>query len=196
MQDSAITGWLHDWTAGDRRALFRIVPELYSELRRAAAGCLRREQSRRTLQPTALVHEAYAVLAAGPPVHCHDRGHFLGVARRLMLQILTQSARRRRSAKRGGGAAAITLTDEHAACRGGQAASPADALEEALAHLHRLQPRRHLMVEMHFRFGCTVREVAEATNASIRTVERELSLARVWLEQQIQFGTNCAPRQD
>jgi hypothetical protein len=72
-----------------------------------------------------------------------------------MLQILTQSARRRRSVKRGGGAAPITLNNEYAVCRAGPAASPGNALEEALAHLHRLQPRRHLMVEMHFRLGYT-----------------------------------------
>jgi RNA polymerase sigma factor (TIGR02999 family) len=195
MQDSAITGLLHDWIGGDRRALFRIIPELYSELRHAAAGCLRREQSCRTLQPTELVHEAYAALAAGRPVRCHNRGHFLNIVRRLMLQILTHSARRRRSAKRGGGAAPVALNDERALYRAGPAASPADALEEALAHLHRLVPRRNLMVEMHFRFGCTVREVAEAADASIRTVERELSLARTWLEQQIRPGINNALRQ-
>jgi RNA polymerase sigma factor (TIGR02999 family) len=156
---------------------------MYRELRRAAAGCLRQEWSTHTLQSTALVHEAYAALASGPPVRCQDRTHFLGIVRRLMRQILIQYARRRGAAKRGGNAVQVALDD--ACVTPPTLTSEEDALEEALARLRRLSPRRHLIVEMHYRGGCSVPEVAAAAGVSIRTVERELSLARAWLEREI-----------
>jgi RNA polymerase sigma factor (TIGR02999 family) len=116
-------------------------------------------------------------------VRCQDRKHFIGIVGRLMNQVLIQAARRRRAAKRGSGR--VTPFDEEATVADRPAASPAEALEEALTVLRRLHPRRHLMVEMHYRGGSTVQEVAEATAVSQRTVERELQCAREWLEHEI-----------
>lgn len=186
MNAATITSRLDDWWRGDARALSQVVSELYPQLRRAAAGCLRREVRHHTLQSTALVHEAYLQLAAGAPVHCEARSHFLGVASRLMRQILIQYARRRGAAKRGGGCR-LTLLDEQQV-PAPQRTSVEEALDEALERLRRLEPRRHLVLEMRYRSGSTVDEIARITGLSIRTVERELSLGRSWLEKAVFEG--------
>lgn len=183
MPDPAITARLRDWIAGDRTALSAVVPGLYGELRRAAANCLRREWRGQTLQPTALVHEAYAALAAGRPVPCEDRNHFVGIVRRIMAQILIQYARRRGAAKRGGSDMPVQLSEDSAVLFAPSRTE--EALEDALVRLRRFEPRQHLIVEMHYRSGATVQEIAAATGVSGRTVERELKLARTWLEQEL-----------
>jgi RNA polymerase sigma factor (TIGR02999 family) len=180
MNSPAVTQWLETWRQGDPGALSLIVPEMYTELRRAAAGCLRREWSSRTLQSTALVHEFYAAIAGSKPLHCHNRTHFLGIARRLMRQILIQYARHRRAAKRDGGEVQSGLNE--AAAFEPPRPAPEEALSDALSRLRRYRPRTHLIVEMHYRFGSTVQEIAETVHLSVRTVERELRVGRGWLE--------------
>lgn len=186
MNAATITNRLEDWWRGDSRALSQVVSELYPQLRRAAVGCLRREVRNHTLQSTALVHEAYLQLAAGPPVRCEARSHFLGIASRLMRQILIQYARRRGTAKRGGGSRWTLLDEEMAPAP--QRTTVEETLEEALGRLRRIEPRRHLVMEMRYRSGSTVDEIACLTGLSVRTVERELSLGRSWLEQAVFEG--------
>lgn len=186
MSSPAVTRWLQDWREGERGMLSLVVTELYPQLRRAAAGCLRREFRVHTLQSTALVHEAYAQLAEGPPVRCKDRSHFLGIARRLMQQVLIQYARRRSAAKRGGEEQPVALDDNDAVLQHSPGGAE-EALEDALERLRRFEPRRHLIIEMRYQFGASVQEIAGAVKLSARTVERELSLARDWLEQET-FG--------
>jgi RNA polymerase sigma-70 factor (ECF subfamily) len=189
MSSSAVTRWLDDWREGDSDALSMVVPELYAQLRRTAAGCLRREFRAHTLQPTALVHEAYARLAEGPPARCNDRNHFLGIVRRLMGQILQQYARQRKASKRGGQNVRIPLEEDRVPAP--QPTSAAEALDEALERLRRFEPRRFLIIEMRYQFGSSVHEIAAATKLSVRTVERELTLGRAWLEQAV-FGESSA----
>lgn len=183
MSAATITTWLADWRRGDPRGLSMAVSELYPQLRRAASACLRREARPHTLQSTALVHEAYVQLASGPPVTCEAKAHFLGIAARVMRQILVQYARRRGAAKRGG-LMRSTRFDEQGA------AAPAlgaleEALREAMERLRRREPRAHLVVEMHYRGGCTVQEIAAVTKLSVRTVERTLQQGRAWLERAV-----------
>ncbi|WP_321474576.1 ECF-type sigma factor [uncultured Paludibaculum sp.] len=191
MSATTITNSLEDWWRGDPRALSHVVSELYPQLRRAASNCLCREARNHTLQSTALVHEAFLQLSAGHPVRCEARTHFLGIATRVMRQILIQYARRRGAAKRGGGSRSTRL-DEGSVMPAGRT-HVEDALEEALERLRRVEPRRHLVVEMRYRFGSTVPEIAGLTNLSVRTVERELQLGRTWLEEAV-FGKDGAWR--
>ncbi|MGC4051182.1 MAG: ECF-type sigma factor [Paludibaculum sp.] len=186
MNAATITNRLEDWLRGDAGALAHVVSDLYPQLRRAAACCLRREARNHTLQSTALVHEAFVQLAAGPPVRCEARSHFLGIAARLMRQILIQYARRRGAAKRGGGSHWTVLDEQRA--QAPQRTTVEEALEEALGRLRRAEPRRHLVMEMRYRSGSTVEEIASFTGLSVRTVERELNLGRNWLEQAVFEG--------
>ena len=128
---------------------------------------------------TALVHEAYLALERGSPVRCNDRAHFRAIVKRLMNQIAIQYARRRGALKRGGDAGIVEL-DEAVASNGNRAGHP--DVEQALEEMRRSFPRNHLFVEMHYRAGYSVQEIAEATGVSVRTVERELNAGRKWLE--------------
>ena len=182
MTSLTITRMLAEWEAGDRGALSRIIPLLYEELRRGAAACVRREWRSRTLSSTALVHEAYLALGRGSPVRCNDRSHFTAIVKRLMRQIAIQYARRRGAMKRGGAENEVGL-DEGVALSA-DCGSDLD-VETTLERLRLESPRRHLIVEMHYRGGYSVREIAEAVGVSGRTVERELNAGRDWLEEQL-----------
>jgi RNA polymerase sigma factor (TIGR02999 family) len=182
MKQSTITTILGEWQAGDAGALSRVVPRMYEELRRVAASAARRDWRNRTLCATALLHEAYLVLERGAPVRCTDRTHFKAIFRRLMHQILIQYSRRKGALKRGGPEPAIALEADVAAAD----LRPAGVdLETALEILRRRSPRTHLIVEMHYRGGYAVREIAEVLQTSVRTVERELALGRGWIESQL-----------
>jgi RNA polymerase sigma factor (TIGR02999 family) len=184
MTHSGITAWLVDWQRGEADALSRIVPAVYEDLRRAAALCLRREWRSRnpTLQSTALVHEAYAVVAGRAPFRCKDGRHFLAILRRLMEQILIQHARRRNAAKRGGSDERVTF-DEGLMIHDDR--PRAQELDVALDHLRRSRPRTHLVIEMHYRGGYSVPEIAATIGISPRSVERELESGRNWIERQM-----------
>jgi RNA polymerase sigma factor (TIGR02999 family) len=131
---------------------------------------------------TALVHEAYLALERGSPVRCNDRGHFKAIMSRLMRQIAIQYARRRGALKRGGAASIVELDETATPCA--DQANYLD-LETALEGLRRWSPRSHLFVEMHYRAGYSVQEIAQATGVSGRTVERELNAGRTWLEEKL-----------
>lgn len=159
-----------------------LMPEVYAELRRVAAAYLRRERPGQTLQPTALVNEAYVRLAGQHPKF-QNRAHFCAIAANAMRQILVERARARHALKRGGGAARITLNE-------GLAASPEPvvdvaALDEALTRLAALDPEQARIVELRFFGGLTVEETAEAIGVSPATVKRHWAVARAWLAREL-----------
>lgn len=160
------------------------MPVVYDELRRLAAGYLRRERPGQTIQATALVHEAYLRLIAEQPHQWNDRTHFLAVAALSMRQILVQRARRRNAAKRGADPERITLDDRLLASPG---SSPVDmlALDEALNRLTALDAQQARIVELRYFGGLTVEEIAETLDISPATVKRHWTLARAWLKREL-----------
>lgn len=177
--DNEITQFLLDWNSGDRQSLERVLPLVYDELRRVAAAQMRRERADHTLQPTALVHEAFMRLSGLRDIEWRDRAHFFGSAARVMRRILVDHARKHRAAKRGGGRKhqlddALPLTDD-------QARELSD-LDNALQDLEQLDPRQSLVVELRYFGGLSVPETAEALSISPATVKREWAVARAWLQ--------------
>ena len=174
-----VTQLLLDWRNGDKEALDRVLPLVYGELRRLAAGYLSREGVGHTLQPTALVHEAYLRLVDQRQVDWRNRAQFLGIAASMMRRILVNHARDRRAAKRGGDAERVSLSLVDTPSGG----SDVDliALEDALHRLAALDPRKAQVVELKFFGGLTTEEIAEVLQVSGATVEREWSFARAWL---------------
>jgi RNA polymerase sigma factor (TIGR02999 family) len=171
-----VTRWLRAARDGEPGALDRLVPLIYDDLRLLARRQLGREYGDRTLNPTALVHEAYLKLGAGAKVAA-DRAHFLAIAARAMRQVLVDRARDRKAAKRGGGAwERTTLTD--GAWVGEFDPDGMLALDEGLA---RLEPRQRQVVECRFFGGMEEQEIAEALGVSERTIHRDWVKARAWL---------------
>jgi RNA polymerase sigma factor (TIGR02999 family) len=164
---------------GDAGAAERLAPLVYDSLRNIAAGYMSRERSDHTLQPTALVHEAYLRLVDRARVDWQGRTHFLAVAAKEMRRVLIHHARGRHAAKRGGGRARVSLEQALLQAPGGDVAVL--DLEEALAELSALDPRQGRVVELRFFGGLTVEEVAQALSISPKTVEKDWRLARAWL---------------
>jgi len=185
-----VTGLLIAWSEGDRAALDALLPVVYAELRRQARRALRRETAGHTLQPTALVHEAYLRLVDQRPIRWQSRVHFFGVAARCMRQVLVDAARTRRAAKRGRGAHPVTLDDAE-----GVAAAPSAgvedagvevlALDEALARLAALDPGQARLVELRYFGGLTLDDTAATLGVSAATVSREWTVARRWLRREL-----------
>ena len=155
-----------------------LAPLVYNELRRLAAAYMRRERPGQTLQPTALVHEAYMRLAhAGTP--WHDKRHFVGIAARSMRQILVERARARGAQKRWAGLNRVSLSDSLAAANDPEPMLP--ALDEALTRLGAIDPEQARIVELRFFAGLSIEEAADAMGISPATLKRRWSLARAWL---------------
>lgn len=172
---------LRDWSGGDRDALERLLPLVYDELRRHAAGLFRRERPDHTLQPTAVVHEAWLRLSpAGPWT---SRAQFFAVAGRLMREVLIDHARARAAAKRGGGNLRVTYHDELETPGAGDGPKGTDvlALDVALEKLEALDERQARVVELRYFAGLSIEETAEALAVSPATVKREWQMARAWL---------------
>jgi RNA polymerase sigma factor (TIGR02999 family) len=165
----------------------RLMPEAYQELRRLAAAYLRRERPGQTLQPTALVHEAYLRLAKDRPGRWQNRAHFCAIAANAMRQILVERARARAAIKRGGGQPKVTLVENLDA--GADAARPAPvdllAIDQALERLAALDAQQARIVELRSFGGLSVEETAEALGISPATVKRDWSVARAFLAQQL-----------
>jgi RNA polymerase sigma-70 factor (ECF subfamily) len=158
--------------------LDRLAPLVYDELRRLAAGFMRRERTGQTLQPTALVHEAYIRLArAGTP--WKDKRHFVGIAARSMRQILVERARARGAQKRWAGLNRVSLSDSLAVAADPEAMLP--ALDEALTRLEAIDAEQARIVELRFFAGMSIEEAADALDMSPATLKRRWSLARAWL---------------
>lgn len=176
-----VTRLLQAWGAGDPAALDALVPTVYDELRRIAARAMRRESVGHTLQPTALVGEAYLRLVDQRRVQWRNRAQFFGLAAQLMRRLLVDHARARQAAKRGGARAPlVTLADGTA---GEAATSPLEllALHDALARLGAMDPQLERLVEARYFGGLTIEETAEALGVSPATVKRDWVVARAWL---------------
>jgi RNA polymerase sigma factor (TIGR02999 family) len=180
------TQLLVNWRNGDKSALDQMTPVVYEELRRLARFFLAAERSDHTLQPTALVHEAYVRLVDQHAVDWKNRAHFLGVAASMMRRILINHARARQAAKREGFTQAISLEDAL-----GVFTNPRIdvlALNRALQELTEMDPQQGRVVELRYFGGLTIEETAEVMEISPATVKREWSTARLWLLQQIEGG--------
>jgi RNA polymerase sigma-70 factor (ECF subfamily) len=186
MDDSGqVIALLREWREGDHQACDRLVPFVYAELRRLARGQLRREQAGHSLQPTALVHEAYLRLVKAD-IDWRDRTHFLSVAARVMRRILVEHARARGARKRGGDEQRVSLT-------GPVAAPDADpiavlVLDEAMERLQTFDPRQAQIIELCYFGGLTVPEVSQTLGISEATVHRDLRHARAWLRRELAGG--------
>jgi len=167
-----------DGDAADPGGADALAPLVYDELRRLAAAFMRRERPGQTLQPTALVHEAYLRLAgAGTP--WHDKRHFIGIAARSMRQILVEHARARGAQKRWAGMNRVTLSDSLAIAANEETILP--ALDEALGRLEKIDAEQAKIVELRYFAGLSIEETAEAMGMSPATLKRRWSLARAWL---------------
>ncbi|MEZ4456994.1 MAG: sigma-70 family RNA polymerase sigma factor [Gemmatimonadales bacterium] len=187
MTAGPVTQLLSRVASGEEGALDQLFPLVYAELRRAAEGALRAERPGHTLQPTALVHEAYLKLVGGS-IPSRDRGHFLSIAARAMRQILVDHARRRRAAKRGAGEAPVPLEIEVAG-----AEMPADeliALDDALERLSAVNPRLRRVVELRYFGGLSEEEIATILEVTTRTVQRDWTKARAWLYREVYGDEN------
>ena len=180
--DPDVTALLRQWGDGDRQALEQLLPLVYGELRQLAASYLRDERPGHTLQPTALVHEAYIRLAGQREVAWQNRAHFFGIAAQMMRRILVDHARKRQAAKRD---AAAWKVQTGAGVDLGDRDPELLSLDTALIELEALDPRQARIVEMRFFGGLTVEETAEVTGISPATVKREWQTARAWLAREI-----------
>jgi RNA polymerase sigma factor (TIGR02999 family) len=175
---------LLDWSNGDRQALDRLIPLVYTELRRQAARHLRRESPGHTLQTTDLIHEAYLRLVDQKNVRWQNRTHFFAIAAQLMRRILVDQARRRHRAKRGGTAVALPL-EEGLAVAAEESDADLLALDEALTRLAALDLRQSQIVELRCFSGLSIEETAAVLRVSLTTVKDDLSLAKAWLRREM-----------
>jgi RNA polymerase sigma factor (TIGR02999 family) len=174
-----ITQLLTQWSSGDQAALDELMPLVYDELRRVAIGRLRRERDNHTLQPTALVHEAYLRLTNQQSVDWQSRAQFFSLAATMMRNILVDHARQAKAAKRGG--PQYTLSLDQADQLGSGPDVVLVALDDALRELSSIKPQHSKIVELRFFGGLTIEETAEALGVSHATVERGWTFARAWL---------------
>ena len=189
-EEPSVTVLLQYWRGGDRSALDRLVPLVYANLRRMAAAYLRREPDGQTLQPTALVHEAYIRLMGETDPDFHNRAHFLGIAARVMRQVLVDRARARNASKRSGGAR-VPLDEDVGFS--GQRGPLVISLDDALLDLERQDPEKARLLELKYFGGMTAEDTAELLGISVHKVNRQMRLAQAWLRRELQAG---APRRE
>src|SRR5262245_30168633 len=176
---SEVTQLLNAWCKGDQTALEHLAPLVESELRKLARIYLSREAPGNTLQPTALINEAYLRLIEWKTVEWVNRNHFYAVAAKMMRRILVNQAVARQRHKRGGSAILVSLSDKSDAPAGRSA--DLIALDQALTKLFKFDERKSELVELRFFGGLSAEETAEVLGISLRTANREWSLARAWL---------------
>ena len=192
-EEIPVTDTFLRWRSGDASALDDLLPRVYDELRSLADAYMRRERAGHTLQPTALVHEAFLRLLRLPPGSVQNRVHFFALAAQAMRRILADHARRHRAAKRGGSAVRVPLelVEGNPALAGSTAAQPevaADDLDSALEDLAKLDPRQSRVVELRFFGGLSIEETAEVLAVSPATVKRDWLVARAWLHRELRGG--------
>ena len=178
-----ITQLLERWSEGDEEALGEIMPLVYDELHRLAGAYLRRENREHTLQPTALVNEAYLKLVDQRHPNWKNRAQFFGVAAQLMRRILIDHARRHQASKRGGDRCQLSLSNVGAF--GNQPDADLLTLHDALERLAVIDPDQSRLVELRFFGGLTIEETAEVMQVSHATVEREWRVAKAWLKREL-----------
>ena len=183
-QSNQVTQLLLDWSRGNGAALDELMPLVYQELRKLARAYLRSERPDHTLQPTALIHEAYLRMVGKDMPQWQSRAHFFGVAARLMRQILVEHARTRHAAKRGGDQQKISLDDAPQVFAQTDAAELL-ALDDALTKLAAFDERRSRILEMRSFGGMSVEETAQALGVSDTTVKREMRLAQAWIRREL-----------
>lgn len=182
--DPNVTQMLRAWREGDQAAGEKLLPVVYAELHRRAAAAMRREDDGHTLQPTALVHEAYMRLVDQRQAQWQNRSQFYGVAAQLMRRILIDHAREHLAAKRGGGAKSVTLSGVDLPNDSDEAIDVL-ALHEALDRLTALDERQGKIVELRYFGGLSIEEAAETLEISPATVKREWATARAWLKREL-----------
>jgi RNA polymerase sigma factor (TIGR02999 family) len=187
-QSNQVTQLLMDWRRGDGAALDELMPLVYQELRKLAGSYLRSERPDHTLQPTALIHEAYLRMIGNDMPEWQSRAHFFGVAARLMRQILVDHARTRHAAKRGGDQQKISLDDAPQVFAQSDTAELL-ALDNALTKLAAFDERRSRILEMRCFGGMSVEETAAALGVSEATVKREMRLAQAWIRRELEQTT-------
>ena len=181
--DLEITQILKDWNAGQTDAQERLLPFVYQELKRQARMLMNGERGNHTLQPTALVHEAFMRLAKQTGIDWQNRSHFYGIASRLMRQILVDHARHHATAKRGSKPIHYSIDDVDIPVE--ERAESILVLHDALDRLEKLDEQQAKVVEMRFFGGLHNTEIAKALGISERTVLREWKVARLWLSREL-----------
>ena len=182
-QRNDVTRLLIDWSKGDAAARDQLMPLVYNELRRMARRYMRYEQVGHTLQPTALVHDAYIRLIDQTRVQWQNRAHFFGVAAQIIRRILVDHARAGHRLKRGGPALKVTLSPDLLPAK--QMDLDLVNLDDALARLALMDERQSRMVELRFFGGLSIEETGEVLNISPATVKREWIMARAWLHREL-----------
>jgi len=183
-----VTLLLAEWAKGNQKALDDLTPLVYRELRRLAASYLRKERQGHTLQPTALVHEAYVRLVDQTNPTWQSRSHFFGVAARLMRQILVDHARRKQAGKRAG----IKVPFDEAVSFRRERSRDLVALDSALTELDKIDPRKCKAVELRYFGGLSMEEIAHMLEVSEITVRRDLRMAEAWLRQEMKKRVGAA----
>ena len=178
-----VTSLLAAWGKGDQSALNELMPLVYNELHRIAKRSWNGQNQGNTLQPTALINEAFLKLAGSDNTAFQNRGHFMAVACTAMRQVLVNHALSHREAKRGSGDVAVSLDDVQLAVH--QEAAEVVALHEALDRLQAVDSRKSKVVEMRYFGGFSIEEIAEALGVSVITVNRDWRLARAWLNREL-----------
>ncbi len=181
-ESHAVTKLLGEWVKGNQRALDDLTPIVYAELRQLAAAYMRRERQEHTLQPTALVHEAYMRLVDQSNPNWENRSHFYGVAARLMRQILVDDARRRHARKRAG----LKVPLEQAANFVQYRSPDLIALDAGLTTLEKIDARKCKAVELRYFGRLSMEEIAQTLEISAITVRRDLRMAEAWLHKEMQ----------
>ena len=179
-----ITGMLIEMTNGNQDAVNQILPHIYDELKRLASSYLRRERADHTLQPTALVHEAYMKLIDQKRVQWQNRAHFFGIAAQVMRRILMDHARKHQAGKRGGEAEKLQLEEEILVVSHDKSAELI-ALDDALQALAAIDEQKSKIVELRYFGGLSIEETAEVMGVSVPTINRQWRMAKAWLYSQL-----------
>jgi len=182
-----VTGLLRAWSAGDRNVLDQLAPIIYDELKRIAQQCMMRERQEHTLQPTALVNEAFLRLVNVEGVQWQDRAHFFALSAQMMRRILVNHAIARGAGKRGGLAHRFSLDD--VVIVSPERDAQVVKLDEALEELAKFDQRKAQIVEMHFFAGLNFDEIAAVLKVSSRTIVREWSVSKTWLARKMSRRT-------
>jgi RNA polymerase sigma factor (TIGR02999 family) len=182
-ESHTVTRLLSAWGEGDKNALDQLIPIVYRELHRIANSYLKQERKDHTLQPTALIHEAYVRLLGQQMPNWEGRTHFFGVAAHLMRQVLVDNARKHRSEKRGGDLRRISLDEAFIFSR--DETDRFLALDDALKELARIDERKSRVIELRYFAGLQVEETAQQLGISLSTARRDLRMAEAWLHREM-----------
>jgi RNA polymerase sigma-70 factor (ECF subfamily) len=183
--EGRVTKLLQAWGHGDRTALDQLVPLVHAELRKLARFHMSHEAAGHTLQPTALINEAFLKFVDINEIDWRDRKHFYAAASQIMRRILIDYARKKRSVKRGQDIKRVPLEDALIVSVEAQGVTDILALDEALTRLKRLDDRKARVVEFWFFSGMTVEEIADAMDIGTSTVQRDLDFAKVWIAREL-----------